>query len=59
MHGELSLLSSELVDWVNPVSTSLICYFGSVMPVYCVQHNRVQKAQMEHGRHSKRLVLKM
>ncbi len=59
MHGELSLLSVELVDWVNPVSASLISYFSSVMPVYCVQHNRVQKAQTEHGRHSKRLVLKL
>ncbi len=59
MHRELSLLSAELVDRVNPVSTSLICYFSSVMPVYCVQHNRVQKAQMEHGRHSKRWVLKL
>ncbi len=59
MHRELSLLSAELVDWVNPVSTSLICYSSSVTPVCCVQHDRVQKAQTEHGRHSKRLVLKL
>ncbi len=59
MHGELPLLSAELVDRVNPVSASLICYSSSVMLVYCVQHDRVQKAQTEHGRHSKRWVLKL
>ncbi len=59
MHGELPLLYAELVDRVNPVSALLICYSSSVTPVCCIQNNRVQKAQTEHGRHSKRWVLKL